>query len=83
MVSRNTVLTWIRRGAPVLILATVVYISMLAGFGVWRTVAWLLIVSLVIEAAVSDQKMRKGHENFQKLFQKLKRIDEQKVNKNE
>ena len=65
MVSRNAVLTWIQRGAAASLLAIVLYLSILAGFGVWRIVAWLLILSFLMGVAIIDtQRIMKWTEDI-------------------
>ena len=73
MVSRNTVLKWIQRGAAILPLAIVLYLSRLAEFGILRTMAWLLLISLVIGAVTIDKrKVKEWKEGFRKLQWELK-----------
>ena len=55
---RNAVLTWIQRGFIVLILAITVYLSILDGLGVQKTLVMLLLISLVIGAVIAEG--RKG-----------------------
>ena len=63
MVSRNTVLIWIKRGVIALILAIVLYLCILAGFSIWITTMWLLFTLLVMLAVKEIVGGRKKFEN--------------------
>ena len=53
------------RGIAVLVLVAVAYLFVLAGFGVWRIVAWLLILSFLMGVAIIDtQRIMKWTEDI-------------------
>ena len=69
MVSRDAVLTWIKRGVIALLLAITLYLSISAELSVWLTIGWLLLISLVIGAVILEvrekRKMRKRIEELE------------------
>ena len=73
VITKDRALLWIQRGTIALILVIVAYLSILAGFGIWRTVAWLLILLFLMGVAIIDtQRIMKWIEDIQKIFWELK-----------